>query len=962
MKVESATCGVESVIITGDLDRRPSRAPDHEAENRALTRLAEAMGGDPAAVLQGLAETAMDLTRAESAGISLLEPGGEQGTFRWVATAGAWAPYRDGTMLRAESPCGEVIAREAVLLLDHPERAFPALLQADPGIGEALLAPFDVGGAPAGTLWVVKHDAEGRFEAEDARLLQSLARFAAAAHRMALALEAARVSGRESDTRHRELFERMEQGFCVIERVDTAPGEPDDFRYLIANPAFERHTGLRDVVGRTIRELVPLAEPSIMALYGEVIRTGEHRRLEAHVAALDLWMEAEVFPTQTPGQAAVLFSNVSDRKQAQLALRRNAERQTFLLALSDTLRPLVDLAEIMGVTSALLGRHLGVGRCGYGELDETGELFTVHRDWTDGVMASHAGTLRVSDYGEAAMGAYRKGAVLVIDDTHADPRMDGHLDAYDALGGVRANIAVPLVKDGRWVASFYVQQMTPRRWTPEEQALVAEVAERTWAAVERARAEQAMRDSEARFRTVTEAIEDVFYMTDLDRGALLYLSPSFEQVWGLPPAELLRDLSGFARTIHPDDQAVVAAGLARQRLGKPASSEYRIIRPDGEIRWIHDRCFPVRGGGTRRSAGIASDITARKEVETALHDSEARFRQFSDASTSVLWIRDAETLRMLFASPAFDRIYGIPGPDRGGDGRLRTWARLIEPENRKAVLSNFRRVRAGKRVEHEFRIRHAVDGRLRWVHNTDFPLRDAAGAVRWIAGLGADITDAKEAADRQGVLVAELQHRTRNLIAVVRSLADRTLGTASSLEDFGTRFRPRLAALSRVQGLLSHLAAGARVTFKELLCAELDAHGAANGPAGRLTLEGPADVPLRSATVQTFALALHELATNAVKYGAFAAPDGHLSVRWRVEPALGDDLPRLHVEWLESGVVMPHVSAAPRGSSYGRELIERALPYQLRAETRYELGPDGVRCTIAVPISRSASHGAPGGE
>ena len=211
---------------------------------------------------------------------------------------------------------------------------------------------------------------------------------------------------------------------------------------------------------------------------------------------------------------------------------------------------------------------------------------------------------------------------------------------------------------------------------------------------------------------------------------------------------------------------------------------------------------------------------------------------------------------------------------------------------------------------------------------------------------------------RQDVLVGELQHRTRNLITVVRALSDRTILDAESLDDFQGRFARRLAALSRVQGLLSNLSAGERIDFAELLRSELAALGVADGAAKRVKLEGPADVPLRSATIQTFALALHELATNAVKYGALsaAAPQGHLAVRWRVEPGTSEDPPVLYVDWRERGVMMPRAGSAASGGGYGRELIERALPYQLGAETTYELGADGVHCTIRVPISREGGH------
>lgn len=155
-------------------------------------------------------------------------------------------------------------------------------------------------------------------------------------------------------------------------------------------------------------------------------------------------------------------------------------------------------------------------------------------------------------------------------------------------------------------------------------------------------------------------------------------------------------------------------------------------------------------------------------------------------------------------------------------------------------------------------------------------------------------------------MVAELRHLTRNLITVVSSLSDRTIGNAASLNDFRSRFGRRLAALSRVQGLLSRLSAGERVDFDELLRSELTALGVVYGKAKRVTLDGPAKVPLRSATVQTFALALHELATNALKYGGLSITEtGHLTVCWHVESATSNDPAVLHVDWRESGVDMP---------------------------------------------------------
>jgi two-component system CheB/CheR fusion protein len=197
-------------------------------------------------------------------------------------------------------------------------------------------------------------------------------------------------------------------------------------------------------------------------------------------------------------------------------------------------------------------------------------------------------------------------------------------------------------------------------------------------------------------------------------------------------------------------------------------------------------------------------------------------------------------------------------------------------------------------------------------------------------------------------LVAELQHRTRNLMGVVRSTANRTGETSKNFADFRDRFRDRLEALARVQGLLSRLNETDRIAFDELIQTEI---AAMHGSGERITLDGPSGIRLRSSMVQTLAMALHELATNAVKYGALGQPAGHLAISWRmVEPDLRGQ-PRLRIEWRESGVKMPAPDSLPQGGGQGRELIERALPYQLSAKTSFELGPDGVHCTITIPVS-----------
>jgi two-component sensor histidine kinase len=213
-----------------------------------------------------------------------------------------------------------------------------------------------------------------------------------------------------------------------------------------------------------------------------------------------------------------------------------------------------------------------------------------------------------------------------------------------------------------------------------------------------------------------------------------------------------------------------------------------------------------------------------------------------------------------------------------------------------------------------------------------------------------------ESEERLRTVVGELQHRTRNLISVVGTMAKGTLRTSKTFDDFSSTFQDRLEVLARAQGLLFRAKEGGRVTFDELINTELAAQSVRIGEHGSVTLDGPKGVPLRSRTVQSLAMALHELMTNAAKYGALKQPNGHLTVRWWQE-TLGSGQSWLHLDWKESGVEMPPLGATPQGSGQGRELIERVLPYQFDAQTTFAMEANGVHCTILLPASeQEATH------
>jgi two-component system CheB/CheR fusion protein len=202
------------------------------------------------------------------------------------------------------------------------------------------------------------------------------------------------------------------------------------------------------------------------------------------------------------------------------------------------------------------------------------------------------------------------------------------------------------------------------------------------------------------------------------------------------------------------------------------------------------------------------------------------------------------------------------------------------------------------------------------------------------------VTSQSEAVDRHAP--HEIQRVTRNFLSMLRSIAQKTLENSEDLEDFSAYFSGRLEALSRAH-LFYFRTTGDGIDLAELFGEELRFPAVENDDQVEIT--GPV-VSLEGALGHGLSLAIHELATNAIKFGALSTPEGRLKVSWRVTTKDGD--PWLAIDWKESGV--PAVLTEPERFGFGREMIENALPYEFAAETSLRFAPGGVRCKIDVPL------------
>lgn len=251
---------IRSARSVAELSERPSRPADYTAENRAMAALARKMAISPDGILQELADTALTLCRAHSAGLSLLEDFDQRSNFHWRAIAGRWAPHLGGGTPRNFGPCGVVLDRNVPLLFSHPEIDFPYFGEVQPLLEDALLIPFHVKGEAVGTIWVVSHVDGHRFDAEDLRVMTNLGNFAATAYQVFLSMNAAA------------------QIVAIVESSDDAIVSKDPDGIITSwNAGAERLFGYtaEEAIGKSVVMLIPPdrqnEEPTIL----ERIRRGE---------------------------------------------------------------------------------------------------------------------------------------------------------------------------------------------------------------------------------------------------------------------------------------------------------------------------------------------------------------------------------------------------------------------------------------------------------------------------------------------------------------------------------------------------------------------------------------------------------------------------------------------------------------------------------------------------------------
>ena len=430
----------------------------------------------------------------------------------------------------------------------------------------------------------------------------------------------------------------------------------------------------------------------------------------------------------------------------------------------------------------------------------------------------------------------------------------------------------------------------------------------------------------------------------------MQVSPGYVAIHGLPEGTVETSRADWRVRVDPDDLPRLDANLRRDIDARRSEHycDYRIIRSGGETRWIEARSFIIydSDGAAQRIVGANIDVTERKKAELALEERTLQ-RTLAERTTMVGTLAYDVGAEKIQISEGYAAIHGFP---EGTTEIMRSeWQAGVHPEDvprLEAVRSQAFRKRLSE-YSADYRIVRP-GGDIRWIEGRTFVSYRGDGSPQRVVGVNIDITERKRAEEHQGVLIAELDHRVKNVLATVSAVAGHTLEASSSMSHFVAALDGRIRSMAAAHEILS-TRQWKGISLGELIRREFAAYANSNNTM----IDGP-EVMLSAEAGQAMAMVIHELATNAAKFGALSTPSGRVSVQWYRKL---NGSAQFVLVWKETGGPMV---IAPKKPGYGTGVVRDLVPYEFGGTVDLSFVPEGVRCRLEMPFDRISSDNTSG--
>lgn len=611
----------------------------------------------------------------------------------------------------------------------------------------------------------------------------------------------AEVNLKLSQEKYKTLFNSIDEGFCIIEMIFDKKGNAVDYRFIETNKAFDKQTGLHSIDGKTMRMLAPDHEQFWFDTYGRIAKTGVPERFEHEAAALGYFYEVYAFPVGGPNKnrVAVLFNDISQRRNDEV-------RKAYLLKLTDTLRRLSAPFDVEAAVTNTALEHFKADRCYYCEIRE-GQAVVRSDAFSEG-LPSVAGSHAINT-NPLLQKALKKEESIIINDIQATRLLNEQQKAYCRDQKMISFIYVPVFIDNTPAGIFCLAQTAPRSWTDNEVQIAVETARLTLMAVERTKTEEALSESEKKYRTLFNSIDQGFCIIEMMYDAagkpvnwrFLEVNPAFEKNNGI--------YNATGKTILETTPDIEPKWFEIYGKVDQTGEPLRFEEDSPALGRVFDLyAFRVGRPEEHKVAVLFTDITQRKLSDEALRLSEENYKAIINQSFAGIMKTDLDGVITL-SNEEMSLMLGYEDHEITGMN-INNLVHQKDIQKSAALFEQLKQEGIFYDIEKRMMCKN---GSYLWVNNRVSPILDRNGKPESVVIVSIDINQQKETEKQKDDFISIASHELKTPLTSIKAYGEILGEMFSEKEDgksklFVDRLNAQISRMTNlVQGLLDTSAA-----------------------------------------------------------------------------------------------------------------------------------------------------------